>query len=214
MDMLNLADKAARCVLGKHPYHWTSEDWQDAAQEAVCGILKADSENEGVAFTAAKHAIYDWLRLWLRHRSAGSLLEYVDFSPSDESSSPSLDLEPLRQMLAQIRTGKVNPEKIEQEIRFLDLRRQGYSMAGVGLELGLTRRNTYAVRERLLPRLEMIARGEQPQRKKTIQEASLENLRRTNADPEALKRRGEAIRLGKVRKRLSDAATYEAVEEQ
>lgn len=156
MDILDLADKATRCVLGKHPHLWNAEDWQDAKQEAVCGILKARTAYEAVAFTAAKHAICDWLRVWLRHRSVGSIFEYIDFTAPDESISEPLDLEPLRVMLTEVRTGKIDHEKIDQEIQFLALLRQGYSIEGIGIELGVSRRNAYAIRERLLPRLRMI----------------------------------------------------------
>ena len=201
MNFLDLADKAARCVLGRRPYLWSAEDWQDANHEAVCGILEAHTANEAIAFTAAKHAIYDWLHLWLRHRSAGSIFEYIDFTAPDESISEPLDLEPLRAMLADVRTRKANPDKIDQEIRFLALLRQGYSIEGIGVELGISRRNVYAIRERLLPRLRMIANGDQPKRKEYIvSAASLANLQRTNTDPEARKRRGEAIRTAKALK--------------
>jgi DNA-directed RNA polymerase specialized sigma24 family protein len=158
VDILDLADKAARCVLRGGPFY-TVEDWQDAAQEAAAAIYAAGDRTEGYLFLVAKSAICDWLRSWLRHPRGGALLDYLDY-PDDSAPARLIDpvlFDTLARMLEMQRAAKVH-----EDVRYLQLRTRGYSTDGIAMEMCLSRRNVYAIRERLLPRLERIARGEIP----------------------------------------------------
>ena len=157
-DILDLADKAARCVLRGRPFY-TAEDWQDAAQEAAAAIYAAGDKPEGYLFLVAKSAICDWLRSWLRHPRGGALLDYLDYA---DDTAPARQINPalfddLAQMLEVQRAAKIH-----EDVCYLQLRTRGYSTDGIALEMQLSRRRVYAIRERLLPRLERIARGEVP----------------------------------------------------
>ena len=155
-EILDLADKAARCTLRGRPI-WTREDWQDATQEAAIAIWELRHQPEGYVFLAAKSAIYSWLRVWLRHPRGGSLLDYLDYA--DEKNTPrSLDW--LGSLAPHLH--KQGSMKADEELRYLELRLLGFSTEGIAREMKLSRRNVYAIRERLLPRLERIARDEWP----------------------------------------------------
>lgn len=154
-DVLDLADKAVRCTLRGRG---TLEDWEDAAQEAAAAIIQVPADKgKGYAFLAAKSAIYDWLRLWLRHPRGGTILDYVRY-PQDERQAPTLEYLPALLPLLEAQGSM----KADEETRYLELRMCGYSTDGIALEMGLSRRRVYAIRERLLPRLERIARGKAP----------------------------------------------------
>jgi len=154
-DILDLSDRAARCVLGRG--HWTRQDWEDAKQEAAAAIWAEGDRHEGILFIAAKHAIIDWLRRWLRSPRGCEYLDYIDHARPPDAAPDISHLASLAPWLEQQRAMKVN-----EDIRYLELIVQGYSTDGIALEMGLTRRRVYAIRERLLPRLERIARGETP----------------------------------------------------
>lgn len=168
VNILDLADKAARCAMRGHG---TVEDWEDATQEAAVAIWAACDKPEGVAFLAGKHAVYDWLRSWLRHPRGGTILDYLDYA-REEHHPPRLEylneIAPLLQAQGSM--------KADEEIRYLELRLRGYSTDGIALEMKLSRRNVYAIRERLMPRLERLSRGVIPPT------------------------RGDAIRAGRARK--------------
>ena len=157
-DILDLSDKAARCTLGRWR-GWTCEDWQDATQEAATALLTVPPDKgEGYAFLVARSAIYTWLRSWLRHPRGGTLLDYLEYA--DESGAvrdPSLVLPTLLPLLQ-----TQGSTKAGEDTRYLSLRLAGYSTDGIALEMGLSRRRVYAIRERLLPRLDRIARGVVP----------------------------------------------------
>jgi len=201
-SILDLADKAARCVLKGRPI-FTAEDWEDAIQEgatAICGLTR-EPHGDGLPFIAAKHAIIDWLRRWLYHHypREGEWLEWRDYTQGQGPEPPwSHDyLASLAPLLEAQRA-----EKAEEDIRYLSLRVRGYSTDGVALEMGLTRRNVYAIRERLLPRLTRIARGEKPPEMHwNVRASSLRSLDRINSDPEILAKRAAAIRAGWARRK-------------
>jgi hypothetical protein len=221
-EILSLADKAARTVLGPGAhYYWQPEDWEDAKQAAATGILGAiaryaENETEGLHegwyFNAARHAIYDWWNMMRPRISFFPLLEYAHRArESDGPEPPPIDIDKLRSLvpfLARVRM-KILPStgsKIQEDIQYLWLRLQGYSMDGVGVEMNLSRRNTYAIRERLMPRLEMIRDGREPTPKPGIvSAASRANLDAVNRDPERLRLRGEAIRAAKAKRRTAAA---------
>lgn len=198
-DILNLADKVARCVLGGHRC-WGAEDWEDATQAAAVGICEAlqKTDHEGYLFQSGKMQIYEWMRMWLRHPRGGTLLEYLAYAQIDnDPRDVAIDLSKLRIML-QFQRAK----KIDEDIAYLELRMAGRSTSGIALELGISERNVYAIRERLLPRLERIVRGENPPPMVWhVREASKVALARINSNPEAVKRRGVAIRTALARKR-------------
>lgn len=199
IDILDLADKAARCVLRGRPC-WAAQDWQDATQEAARAIWERVQErpdlHEGHLFLAAKSAIYDWLRVWLRHPRGGTLIDYLGYAQG-ENVRPATCLRELAPLLRRQRSRKVS-----EDLRYLGLRMAGYSTDGIAQELGISVRNVYAIRERLLPRLERIARNEAaPARRITIREGSRAALERINSDPVMRTRRGAAIRVALARKK-------------
>lgn len=200
IDVLDFADKAARCVLGGRRC-WTEEDWQDAVQEAAVGILEAlqKSNHAGYCFRAGQRQIYEWMRAWLRsYPRGGTLLDYLEYAQIDnDPHEVDIDLHKLRIMLQSQRA-----EKSDEDIAYIELRMAGRSTAGIAMELGISERNVYAIRERLLPRLERIARGENPPpTTRHVRESSKAALARINSDPELLKRRGDAIRTAKARRK-------------
>lgn len=160
--VLDLADKAVRCVLGSNHY-WEAEDWDDARQEAAlqawCATTRGTAYNDGYVFNAARKGVYTWLRMWRHsHPRGGTLLDYLGYAQIDtDPYTVGIDLDKLR-ILLQFQQA----QKVEEDIRYLELRLAGYSTAGIALDMGLSERNVYAIRERLLPRLERIMRGEDP----------------------------------------------------
>lgn len=167
--ILDLADKVARTTLGGKP-GYTTEDWQDATQEAALKIWLvrqgAPHAGEGYLFNAARSAVYDWLRGWLRHPRGGTILDYLDYPAEDGAAGSRIDerqIDALAPMLAQARRKAYGwtERHIQQEIALLKLLLRGVSIDGIGMELGLSRRNVYAIRERLLPRLKRIAQERQ-----------------------------------------------------
>lgn len=158
--ILDLADKAARVVLGGRRWA-TAEDWEDATQAAaaeIVGVARPDV-GEGYLFNVARKAIYEWLRTWLRHPRGGTILDFLDYSEQPDAPRPPLDLDALAPLLLAAR-GKRHgfaAHHIQEEIDYLRLLLDGRSIEGIGMEMGLSRRRVYALRERVLPRLERIA---------------------------------------------------------
>lgn len=153
VELLNLAKKAASCVLRGHG---TREDWEDAVQEAAYGIVKCGDRHEGYLFLAAKSAVCDWLRTWLRHRRAGTILEWKHYTPQEPPALIECLPELTRRLAEQ---GATQPGR---DLTYLSLLLQGYSTAGIAMEMGMTQRRVYAIRERLVPRLVRMSRGELP----------------------------------------------------
>jgi hypothetical protein len=196
-DILTLANKAMRAATRGHVL-WTDNDRDDMRQEAAAAICAlAGERTDALCVHVAKHAIYDWMRFWLRTPRAGSLLDWVDYSAPPDPSWPLDYLDALPPLLEAQRA-----EKVEEDMAYLRLRLQGYSIIGIAQELGITQRNAEAIRERTVPRLKRIARGEGPPPiAVNVHENSRATLDRINRDPEALARRGEAIRAGWARRK-------------
>lgn len=196
-DILNLANKAVRTVTRGHRL-WTMDDWADMQQEAALAILMLDGDStEALCVHVAKHAAIDWMRLWLRTPRASIMLDWVDYG-KPPASAWSLDyLAALPPLLTAQRA-----EKVDEDIAYLKLLLRGVSTAGIAMELGITERNVAAIHERLMPRLERIARGEGPPPwKVSLHDNSRKALDRINSDPAALARRGAAIRAGLARRK-------------
>lgn len=216
--VLDLADKAARCVLRGNPV-WTSEDWEDARQGAAIGIIEAmgreKDTGEGYLLNAAKHQIYEWMRSWLRHKRSGTLFDYVDYI-ADDSGHIMIDRDRIAGLMPMLERARIKVRadthsKVQTEIQFLILLMEGYSIDGIALELGMSVRNTYAVRERLLPYLKDIAEMRQrTARTYEIRESSRAALARINAEPEMIKRRGEKIRAALAEKKRRKMEAHHA----
>jgi hypothetical protein len=168
--ILDAADHAARTIMGRGS-RWWPEDWEDAKAEAVLGILetirKKPDAGPGYCYRAGVSSICDWLRLWLKGDRPFQLYEYIDdLIETDTTLSRAMlaNLPALVPMLRQQRQrwGPVLERSLEQEVRFLQLILDGYSIDGAALELGISIRNTYAIRERLLPRLKAICTRNRP----------------------------------------------------
>ena len=79
MDICDLADKATRSVLGRNAARHSPQDWEDARQEAAEAIIIArlnGYDREGALFLAAKHRLFDWMRVVIRQRAALQLLDW------------------------------------------------------------------------------------------------------------------------------------------
>jgi DNA-directed RNA polymerase specialized sigma24 family protein len=213
IDIADLSDKARRCVLPRYGL-WQKADWDDAGQEAALGICIAlrlyPGKGPAYYFTAAKTAIYEWLRSRsriVRSRSrivAVRLLEWNQYH-DHESKSRQISEEVTTELGQKLREAylKPDPESILQQVRYLCMVSEGYSMDGIALELGLSRRNAYAMREKLLPRLEMLANDLKPERKTyEVRASSLAALQRINSDSGMLELRGKRISEGKKRSKL------------
>ena len=195
--ILVLARKAAYGS-GSHPL-WSHEDWEDAIQEAATAIVRlAPDAYEGVCVLAGKHAIYDWMRRWYNEPLRCPFDEAHDYAHPDRDPPWPLDyLDALAPLLS-----AQHAQKVDEDMAYLRLLLRGYSMVGIAQELGISIRNTFAIRERTIPRLERIARGEWPARyTANVQPSSRAALARINSDPAMLARRGEAIRAGWARRK-------------
>jgi len=196
--ILDLADKAVRCVMRRGQWSW--EEWKDATQEAALAIVAHGPAHEGTLFLVAKHAIIDWLRSWLRTPRGAALFDWRDYKQGD-GPDPAWDRRYLAELAPMLDAQRA--EKSAEDIRYLELLLAGYSSDGIALELGISRRNVYAIRERLLPRLERLARGEAAMYRANVQASSLAALERINRDPAMLARRAEAIRAGWARRKAA-----------
>jgi hypothetical protein len=211
-DILTLARRAA-IGCGCAPY-WMREDFEDAVQEAALAIVAfGDTPHDGKLVVVGKHAIYQWLRRWLRHPKSVPILEDFDMVEEVDPAEPqSFDyLDALAPLLAAQRA-----EKPERDIAYLRLTLSGISRAGIAQELGIRQTFIGNLRAKLIQRLERIAAHEPPppgpgavwKRINSNPERRaqrLANLERINADPEARARRGEAIRAAKARKKQEQA---------
>jgi DNA-binding CsgD family transcriptional regulator len=212
--ILDIADKATRSTM-RRGSRWWPEDWEDANGSAVLGVIEAirsGKTHPGTLFMAARYSIYDWMRNHVGNRDRHSSLEEwrEELAQADTAISRSIlkNIDALVPLLKRQRchSSRIREHKISEEVQFLRLSAQGYSIDGIAVELGISRRNTYAIRERLLPRLQMIAAQRTPEQKVvSVKKSSMEALGRINSDPEALKRRGEAIRLAKRKGRVNVA---------
>lgn len=206
-DILTLARRAAiSCGCASY---WMREDFEDAVQEAALAIVAfGDTPHDGKLVVVGKHAIYQWLRRWLRHPRTVPILEDFDVVEEVPELPPALDyLDALAPMLVAQRA-----EKPDRDILYLRLTLSGISRAGIAQELGMKQVHIGSLRAKLLTRLERIARGEPPppgpgavwkriNSDPARRAQRLRNLERINSDPEAIARRGKAIRAAKARKK-------------
>jgi len=187
---------------------WWPEDREDAQQEAALAILLAArrglDKDRGYYFGAACKGVYLWIRLWLRpNRHTFPLLANVEellAAPTTLGDAMLRHLESLAPLLRGLRVkcSARAESDIALEVEYCRLMIEGYRMEEAARILGRTRRNTLALRARVLPRLRMIANNEKPEAHFAKPgPASLAALRRTEADPEALRRRNAAISAAK-----------------
>lgn len=207
-DILTLARRAAiSCGCASY---WMREDFEDAVQEAALAIVAfGDTPHDGKLVVVGKHAIYQWLRRWLRHPKTVPILEDFDMVEDADPSGPSaLDyLDALAPLLVAQRA-----EKPDRDIAYLRLTLSGATRRGIAQELGMKQVHIGNLRAKLLQRLERIARGEPPppgpgavwkriNSDPARRAQRLRNLERINNDPEMLARRTGAIRAAKARKK-------------
>ena len=206
-EILDIADHAVNLVMHRKSCWW-DHDRDDARQEAALNILLAErkglDKDRGYYFGAAKLAIYLWIRLWKRPNRdtiplVGRIAELVTAKTSI-SEAMLRNLESLAPLLRgqRLKRRQTTEDEIALEVAYCRLMVEGYSMHEAAAKLGRSFRNTQALRERVAPRLRMIAAGKRPVAKEwTPSEKQLANLRRTNRDPETIRRWNEAISRAK-----------------
>src|SRR5215467_13574261 len=202
-EIYSIADHAVRTVMSRRD-RWWDADREDARQEAAFAILLAArrglAKDRGYYFGAARKGVYWWIRNWLRpERNTVPLAERIDeFIAADTTMSGAMlrGLDSLAPLLVAQRTkGHCFRQQVELEVAYCRLMVEGYTIDEAAGRLGRTRRNTLALRERVLPRLRMIAEGKRPvANKRTPTEKQLANIRPT---PEMVARRNAAIRAAK-----------------
>jgi hypothetical protein len=189
---------------------WWPEDREDATQEAALAILLASrrepAKDRGYYYGAAKKGAYLWIRAWLRpSRDTFPLVAQAEeFLRAKTNMAEAMlrNLDSLAPLLRGQRTKHraTTEAEIALEVEYVRLILEGYTIPEIAHRLGRTRRNTDALRERIVPRLQMIRDGKKPEvRHVKPGPASLAALRRIAQDPEALRRRNEAISRAKRR---------------
>ena len=187
---------------------WWPEDREDARQEAALAILLALRRGLDKArdyyFGAARKGVYLWIRTWLRpKRNTFPLLDNVDeFLAAETTMSEALlrNLDSLARLLRGQRTKEraTTVGEIALEVEYCRLVIQGYTTDEMAVRLRRTRRNISALRERVVPRLRMIADGKRPEIKPIhVNPASLMALREVERNPQALRKRNRAISAAK-----------------
>jgi hypothetical protein len=190
---------------------WWAEDREDARQTAALQILLAGrrglDKDRGYYFGAARKGVAMWIRAWLRPSRATFplLVRFEELLAAETSMADSMlrNLESLAPLLRgqRIKSRKSTDAEIELEIEYCLLMIEGYTIDEAAVKLGRTRRNTHALRERVVPRLQMIADGKQPEIKPVnVNPASIAALRKLAGDPEAVRARNKAISAAKRRR--------------
>ena len=145
-----------------------------------------------------------WIRAWLRpSRNTFPLCARVDELFAAKTSMADAMLRNLDSLAPLLRGQEVSKRKaadagIAVEVEYCRLMIEGYTIDEAGAILGRTRRNTHALRERVVPKLRRIAEGTRHEaRYAKPGPTSIAALQRLAQDPEALRRRNEAISLAK-----------------
>jgi hypothetical protein len=211
-QLIGIAGCAVNRAMRRSRHMWREEERRDAQQEALVAILEVLSRKSdagtGYLFRTALLEVWLWMRKCIRRRATIRLSPHIDrWAQSDEPESSAVarllaGFGGLERMLRSQRVspGVLTEGKVRNEIEFLRCLLEGCSVEEAAFRMAMTRRNAYAIRERLLPRLERIAAGMRPQKAEwRISENSLKALRRINSDPELLANRTQAIRAGKAR---------------
>jgi hypothetical protein len=187
---------------------WWPPDREDARQEAALAILLASrrglDKDRGYYFGAARYGVCMWIRAWLRpSRDTFPLADNVnEFLAAKTSMADAMlrNLESLAPLLRrqEVKRRKVAEAAIAVEVEYCRLMIEGYTIDEAGAVLGRTRRNTHALRERVVPKLRRIAEGTRHEaRYAKPGPTSIAALQRLAQDPEALSRRNEAISAAK-----------------
>src|SRR4029434_4985760 len=206
----SIAEHAVSVVM-RRGNSWWPPDREDARQEAALAILLASSrgldKDRGYYFGAARKGVYMWIRAWLRpSRDTFPLVAKVDewlASKTNMADAMLRNLDSLAPLLRgqEVKRRKIAEAEIAVEIEYCRLIIEGYEIQEAGAILGRNRRNAYALRERIVPKLRRIAEGKCPEaRYAKPGPASLAALRKLEQDPEALQRRNAAIGLAKRRR--------------
>ena len=203
----NFASCAVNTIMGRR--YW-DEDRDDARQEAALYVLLAErrglDRSSGFYYTYAKYGVLHWIEKFCRrNRDTIPLSAWVERMTAANTSTSEAMLRNLDSLAPLLRGQRVhNSQNVDQEIAlevaYCRLMLEGYSIEETAAKLGRTRRNTESLRERIVPRLRMIAEGRKPVRRFAM--PSLEGLRRLERDPEALRRRNEAISRAKRGRRV------------
>lgn len=182
VHILDLADKAARCVRRRYDLQWTPEDFEDARQEAAASICRAlrDRPNmgEGYYFRAG---VQGATRQAFRHaslhagsltRSDGSTIEDGEpiETPSRGWATPLGDAElpTLRRLLGTVRRkpdARGGPKTRDQLAVARDLvilvgLSEGLSQSQIGEQLGLPKGHVHKYQQNIRRRL-AATKGEQ-----------------------------------------------------
>ncbi len=210
-EILDIADHAVNAIMRRSRIWW-AEDRDDARQEAALAILLAlrrpqagemdPDRRRGYLFGAARKGVAWWIRRWLRPDTFQLLDTAEEFVAADTAMSQAMlrNLESLASLLRgqRVKQRRTTEDEIALEVAYIRLMLEGYTIKEAAIRLGRSARNTAALRERVVPRLQMIANGKKPELKPVdVRPESLEALRRCSRDPEILGRRNQSISRAK-----------------
>jgi hypothetical protein len=212
----SIAEHAVSVVM-RRGNSWWPPDREDARQEAALAILLASrrglDKDRGYYFGAARKGVCMWIRAWLRpSRDTFPLCAKVDELFAAKTSMADAILRNLDSLAPLLRGQEVKKRKIAEaeiavEVEYCRLMLKGYEVQEAGAILGRTRRNAYALRERVVPKLRRIADGKRPEaRYAKPGPTSIAALRRVSQDPEALRRRNAAISAAKRQRPRTDSS--------
>ena len=216
-QIYSIAEHAVSVVM-RRGNSWWPPDREDARQEAALAILLASrrglDKDRGYYFGAAKNGVCMWIRAWLRpNRDTFPLLANIEKLIEAKTSMADAMLRNLDSLAPLLRGQEVKRRKvadaaIAMEVEYCRLMLEGYEIQEAGAILGRNRRNTYALRERVVPKLRNIAEGKRPEaRYSKPGPASLVALRKLEQDPQALRRRNEAISAAKRQRSRIDSGS-------
>jgi DNA-directed RNA polymerase specialized sigma24 family protein len=215
-DIYSIADHAVSVVM-RRGNSWWPPDREDARQEAALAILLASrrglDKDRGYYFGAARNGVCMWIRAWLRpSRDTFPLLARVEELVAAKTSMADAMLRNLDSLAPLLRGQEVKRRKIAEaeiavEVEYCRLMLEGYTIDEAGAILGRTRRNTHALRERVVPKLRRIAEGTRHEaRYAKPGPTSIAALQKLAQDPEALRRRNQAISAAKRQRPCIDSS--------
>lgn len=217
-QIYSIAKHAVNAIMSRTSSWWL-EDREDATQEAALAILLASrrkgDKNRGYYYGAAKKGVYMWIRAWLRPRRntfpLPAPIEQLLTAKTNIEETILRNLDSLAPLLRgqEVMNRKSAETEIALEIIYCRLMIEGYTIDQAAAKLNRTKRNTYALRERVIPKLSMITEGKRRKgRYAKPGPTSLAALRRLEQNPELLRRRNAMISAAKRirdRAKLGDA---------
>ena len=188
---------------------WQDHEVEDAREEAIVHILQAagkqpENGSYGYLVRAGLLGIWMYLRKLCREKRTFQYIDTWDESLVSSDLYPSVlerlltSVGGLKKLLREQRScvTRLTDAEVQHEIDYLRLLLQGYTYEEIAFRMAVTRKATWMMHDRLVERLDRIAKGQKARQRvlPSPSEASLENLRKIQNDPQALARRAQSLR--------------------